>query len=61
MTQSIYTIEYTKDGKPGNYQIPESSELNALVRLGQIYGDDKETREDVVIEVLGVTVSAKGN
>lgn len=56
---NLYTIEYTKDGKPGTYQIPAESELNACIRLGQIYGDDKPTREDVEIKVLSINKGGK--
>lgn len=51
---NLYTIEYTKDGKPGTYQIPADSEMNACIRLGQIYGDGKSNREDVEIKVLSI-------
>ena len=59
MTQSIYTIEYTKDGKPGTYQIPAESEMNACVRLGQIYGDEKDYRDDVEIKIVSVRKGGK--
>lgn len=54
---NLYTIEYTKNGKPGTYQIPATSEANAFVRLGQIYGDDRPGRDDLEIEVLSVKVT----
>lgn len=56
---NLYTIEYTKDGKPGTYQIPSDSEMNACIRLGQIFGDDKPTREDVEIKVLSIKKGGK--
>lgn len=56
---NIYTIEYTKNGKPGTYQIPSDSELNACVRFGQIYGDDKPYREDVEIKVVSIWKGGK--
>lgn len=51
---NLYLIEYTKNGKEGTFQVPSDSELNAVVRLGQIYGDDKDWRDDVVINVLSI-------
>lgn len=56
---NMYTIEYTKDGKPGTYQIPADSEMNACIRLGQIYGDDKSHREDVEIKVISIKKGGK--
>lgn len=55
----IYTISYTKDGMPKTYQIPATSEFNALVRLGQIYGD-AYPREDIEINVTGIKKSLGG-
>lgn len=51
--RKIYTFVFLKDGVEKTYQIPATSEQNALVRLGQIYGD-KEGREDIQIEILEV-------
>lgn len=56
---NMYTIEYTKDGKPGTYQIPAESEMNACIRLGQIYGDYKSHREDVEIKVISIKKGGK--
>lgn len=53
MTCKIYTFVYLKDDVQKTYQIPATSEANALVRLGQIYGD-KEGREDIQIEILEI-------
>lgn len=51
----LFEILYQKDGGPARtYQIPARSAFDACVRLGQIYGDDKPTREDVAITVLSV-------
>ena len=52
---NLYYIVYTKDGVRKTYQIPATSKYNALVRLGQIYGD-KETEDEVNIEVLGISL-----
>jgi len=49
----LFLIEYLKNGTPKTYQIPATSEYNALVRLGQIYGD-KPDQDDVEIEVTSV-------
>lgn len=59
--KKIYMIEYTKNGKPCTYQIPATSKYNALIRLGQIHGDDKPGREDVEIEVISITSSGGWN
>ena len=40
--EHLYLINYFIDGKKKSYQIPAASEFNALVRLGQINGDDAE-------------------
>lgn len=53
MICKIYTFVFLKDGLEKTYQIPATSEQNALVRLGQIYGD-KEGREDIQIEILEI-------
>lgn len=52
----IYFIVFNKDGIRKTYQIPANTEQDALVRLGQIYGD-REDRDDVVIEVLKISLS----
>lgn len=49
----LFTIHFLKDGVERTHQIPAITEQNALVRLGQIYGD-KEDREDVNIEILEI-------
>lgn len=53
-TNSLYLIEFLKNGVKRNYQIPASSELNAAVRLGQIFGDDRNYREDLSIEIVNI-------
>lgn len=53
-----YYIVFYKDGIRKTYQIPAKTEQDALVRLGQIYGD-KDGRDDVVIEVLKISLSDK--
>ena len=58
---NLYLIKYSKDGIKGYcYQIPADNEFDACVRLGQVYGDDKIYRNDLVIEVESVTLSARG-
>lgn len=52
--RDIYTIKFLKNGVACNYLIPATSELNAAVRLGQIYGDDREYREDLTIEITEI-------
>lgn len=52
--EHLYLINYLKNGKPCSYQIPAESEANALVRLGQIHGDNVERRDDVEINVISV-------
>lgn len=54
MITSLFEIEFKKDGANRKYQIPAKSEMDALVRLGQIYGDGRDYREDVKIEVLKI-------
>lgn len=52
--EKLYLITYTKDGVgPLNYQIPATSQFNAAVRLGQIYGD-RPGRNDKEIVILGI-------
>lgn len=53
MKRYLYLINYTRDGRKSTYQIPATSEANALVRLGQIYGD-KERRDDIEIDVIDI-------
>lgn len=53
MTRKIFTFRFRVDGIEKTYQIPSYTLYDALVRLGQIYGD-KEGKEDRVIEVLEV-------
>ena len=54
-TLRLFEVSYTKDDGPvRKYQIPAKSAFNACVRLGQIYGDDKDCREDVFINVIEV-------
>lgn len=55
---SIYYIVYTKNGIRKTYQIPATSKYNALVRLGQIYGD-REDRDDVDINILTISLDGK--
>lgn len=56
--KKLYTITYKKDGVgPLNYQIPATNEYNALVRLGQIYGD-RPDREDREVEILDIKVTS---
>lgn len=50
----LYLIKFKKNGVKKEYQIPASTEMNAVVRLGQIYGDDRNYREDLVIEIIGI-------
>lgn len=57
MNHKLYLIEYTKNGKDCTYQIPANSKYDALVRLGQIHGDDKPGRPDVEIEVKSITTN----
>ncbi|MEG1794857.1 MAG: hypothetical protein RRZ64_09110 [Rikenellaceae bacterium] len=57
--KNLYTLVYTKNGKEGTYQIPAESELDACVRLGQIYGDDKPHREDVEIKIISIKKGGK--
>ncbi|QOI66471.1 hypothetical protein [Erwinia phage FBB1] len=50
----LYVVTYMKDGKgPREYNIPANSPMNAVARLGQIYGD-KDTRPDVGLDILDV-------
>lgn len=54
-TIRLFEVSYTKDNGPvRKYQVPAKSAFNACVRLGQIYGDDKDCREDVFINVIEV-------
>ncbi|AWD90426.1 hypothetical protein KNT87_gp143 [Erwinia phage Cronus] len=51
MKQHLYLINYTRDGRKSSYQIPATSEANALVRLGQIQTDTyRQIENDVWIE-----------
>lgn len=54
MKRYLYLINYTRDGRKSSYQIPATSEANALVRLGQIYGDNVERRDDIEIDVIDI-------
>lgn len=50
----LYVVTYMKDGKgPREYNIPANSPMNAVARLGQIYGD-KESREDISLDIIEV-------
>lgn len=61
VVKHLYSVEYRKNGgKIQNYLIPADSELNAVVRLGQIYGDDKPNREDITLDIIGVSMAQRG-
>lgn len=50
----LFTITYTKNGSnPREYLIPARTKADALVRLGQIYGD-KQDRDDIEIKIISV-------
>lgn len=51
----LYVIKFKKNGIPKEYQIPATTEFNAIVRLGQIHGDDRNYREDLKIEIISIT------
>ena len=51
---NLYVIDFKKNGYDQKYQIPATSEYNAAVRLGQIYGDGKDTRDGLVIEIVSI-------
>lgn len=53
----LYLIKFKKNGVLKDYQIPATSELNAAVRLGQIFGDDREYREDLHIEIIDIKMA----
>lgn len=50
----MFTIEFMKNGKVFIQNVIATSEMNALVRLGQIYGDGKIHRDDVIIEIIKI-------
>lgn len=52
--EKIYIVRYTKDGVgPLHYQIPATSRDNALVRLGQIYGDRPgQSEKEIKVESI---------
>lgn len=52
--QNLYVIKFKKNGITKEYQIPASTELNAVARLGQIYGDDRNYREDLKLEIIQI-------
>lgn len=54
MKQYLFLINYTRDGRKSSYQIPAVSEWNALVRLGQIHGDNVDRRHDIEINVIDI-------
>lgn len=58
--KNLYLIKFLKNGCEHDYQIPAKNEYDACVRLGQIYGDDKEYRDDVEIEIESVTLKVRG-
>lgn len=51
---NLYIIKFKKNGVAKEYQIPASTEYNAAVRLGQIYGDNHNYREDLEIEIVDI-------
>lgn len=50
----LYVIEFKKNGVAKEYQIPATTEMNAIVRLGQIHGDDRNYREDLQLEIIDI-------
>lgn len=52
--KTLYLIKFKKNGLFKNYQIPATSEMNAVVRLGQIFGDARGYREDLELEIISV-------
>lgn len=50
----LYEIKFKKNGVAKQYQIPATTEFNAVVRLGQIHGDDRNYREDLEIEIIDI-------
>ena len=60
MMRNLYLIKFLKNGSEHDYQIPAKNEYDACVRLGQIYGDDRECRDDVEIEIQSVTLKVRG-
>lgn len=61
MEKKLFYVVYRKDGiGPCVYQIPATDELNAAVRLGQIYGD-RPNRNDREIEILDVLKNYPGD
>jgi len=60
-TKILYVITFKKNGgATKQYQIPATSEMNAVARLGQIHGDDRGYREDLDLEIISVTSSSSG-
>jgi hypothetical protein len=54
-TKILYVITFKKNGgATKQYQIPATSEMNAVARLGQIHGDDRGYREDLELEIIKV-------
>ena len=51
----LYIITFKKNnGRTQQYQIPSNSVFNAVARLGQIHGDDRNYREDLELEIISV-------
>lgn len=50
----LYVIKFKKNGVAKEYQIPATTEFNAVARLGQIHGDDRNYREDLQIEIIDI-------
>lgn len=53
MNNKLYLIEFMLDDRKTSYQIPSDNEYNALVRLGQIFGD-KPNRDERKIEIISI-------
>lgn len=60
--KNLYEVTFYKGDNvlPNTYNIPAETEQDALVRLGQIYGDDKTYREDLEIKVVGISLVMRG-
>lgn len=61
MQKILYIITFKKNGgSTQQYQIPATSEMNAVARLGQICGDDRAYREDLDLEIISVASRSAG-
>lgn len=54
-TTHLFNIKFKKNGISKEYRFTACTELDAAVRLGQIYGDDRNYRQDLKIEIISIT------